>query len=198
MLGTACRQASQWQRTAAGAGAPTVSVNVSSRQLTDRALVRNVERILSETGLDPRLLVLEITETALLLGQEHALETLDRLKQIGLAVALDDFGTGYSSLSRLQQFPVSAIKIDKSFVDGITEGGQAAAFARVVIQLAAIVGVQSVAEGVERDDQLRELTDLDCDSGQGHIFGPPLCALDATSLLERGVAWAPDDACALI
>ncbi len=194
VLCTACHQASQWQRTTGCSGPPTVSVNVSSRQLTDRALVRNVERILSETGLDPKLLVLEITETALMSGQEHALETVDRLNQIGLAIALDDFGTGYSSLSRLQQFPVNAIKIDKSFVDGITEGGQAAAFARVVIQLAAIVGVESVAEGVERADQLHKLTDLDCDSAQGHIFGPPLRAADAMSLLERRIARAADDA----
>ncbi len=187
VLDSACRQASRWQRAAAGSGPPMVSVNVSSRQLTDRALVRNVERILEETGLDPGLLILEITETALMPGHEHALETLRRLHQLGLAIALDDFGTGYSSLSRLQLFPVDAIKIDKSFVDGITEGGQAAAFARVVIQLAQIVGVESVAEGVERLEQLEQLVALNCNSAQGHIFGPPLRAEDATAFMnDRG------------
>jgi diguanylate cyclase (GGDEF)-like protein len=184
VLAGACRQASDWRRTAACDGSPTVSVNVSSRQLTDPTLVRNVERILAETGLDPRLLVLEITETALMSGTEHALGILQRLHQIGLGIALDDFGTGYSSLSHLQQFPVDAIKIDKSFVDGITDGGQAAAFARVVIQLASIVGVESVAEGVERADQLHVLAALECDRAQGHLFGPPLPADEATALVD--------------
>ncbi|HEX2703804.1 MAG TPA: EAL domain-containing protein, partial [Solirubrobacteraceae bacterium] len=117
----------------------------------------------------------------------HALDTLHRLHQLGLAIALDDFGTGYSSLSRLQHFPVNSIKIDKSFVDGISDGGQGAAFARVVIQLARIVGVESVAEGVECPDQLNQLAALDCDSAQGYIFSPPVPPQQATSLLAPTV-----------
>jgi diguanylate cyclase (GGDEF)-like protein len=187
VLRSACHQARQWQRSTSARSSPSVSVNISPRQLTDRALVKDVERILSDSGLDPRLLVLEITETALMPGHQHALDTLHRLHQLGLAIALDDFGTGYSSLSRLQHFPVNSIKIDKSFVDGISDGGQGAAFARVVIQLARIVGVESVAEGVECPDQLNQLAALDCDSAQGYIFSPPVPPQQATSLLAPTV-----------
>jgi len=173
VLRSACRQARHWQDTIVHGDPPTVSVNVSSRQLTDRALVRTVERTLAEAELEPRLLVLEVTETALMSGHKQALGALHRLSQLGVAIALDDFGTGYSSLSHLRQFPVDAIKIDKSFVDGISEGGQAAAFARFVIQLARIVGAQSVAEGVEHPEQLEQLAALECDSAQGHVLGAP-------------------------
>ena len=177
VLDTACHE------TALLGPAGRMSVNVSARQLHSPSLVRDVERALQSSGLLPARLILEITETATVGdGEAQTRETvavLAALKELGVQIALDDFGTGFSPLSQLRRFPVDLIKIDRSFVAGMTSDGQDEAIVRSVIELAHALDVRVVAEGVEQPEQLAVLTELGCDYGQGfHWMRPsPLCDL---------------------
>ena len=172
ILSMACRQAQQWAER--GARDFAVSVNVSPRQLSSSAIVSDVQEILSATGLPPRKLTLEITETAMMRDTEVASRNLHDLKSLGVMLALDDFGTGYSSLNYLQQFPIDIVKIDKSFVDTIAERGEAQSLAPAIIQLAQSLGLRTVAEGVEHPRQLQRLRALRCDLVQGFLLHRPL------------------------
>jgi diguanylate cyclase (GGDEF)-like protein/PAS domain S-box-containing protein len=179
----ACRQAAAWQREA---GRPLhVSVNVSPRQLSSGDVPGAVEAALAESGLDPALLTLEITESAVLADPEATTAALQRLKALGVGLAIDDFGTGYSSLSQLKALlPVHTIKIDKSFVDGVTTGGDDHAIIDAVLRLAARLGLDAVAEGVETAEQAAELLGLECGFAQGYHFARPQPAAEVTRLLE--------------
>ena len=162
-----------------------MAVNLSARQLVRPEIVDEVREILQETGLDPHSLVLEITESVMMQDMELSIERLTELKSLGVQLAIDDFGTGYSSLNYVRRFPVDILKVDKSFIDGVSEGGESSALTAAVIELAAILGLKPVAEGIERADQLQRLLELHCDLGQGYFFAKPLPGTDLEALLTE-------------
>jgi len=171
----ACRQAAAWR--AAGAPASlTMNVNLSGRQLEDPQLLDDVAAALRETGVEPGTLVLEITETVLMGDTEATIERLRALRALGVRLAVDDFGTGYSSLRYLNRFPVDVLKMAKPFVDGLGAGEEHSALARAIVDLGANLGLQIVAEGIERPEQLKKLQELGCAFGQGYHFGMPMAA----------------------
>ena len=182
VLRTACQQAAEWHRRGYW---PTMSVNVSARQLQQSMLAPLVRRVLAETGLDPSYLELELTESMLLGDADATIAVLRQLKQLGLSLALDDFGTGFSSLSYLTRFPIDVIKIDQCFVSALPDRPQAASIILAVIALAKALGQKTVAEGVETLVQLDFLDRNGCDTIQGYYFSRPLPAAEMTQLLER-------------
>jgi EAL domain-containing protein (putative c-di-GMP-specific phosphodiesterase class I) len=151
-----------------------INVNISSRQFTHPALVQQVARILAETGLEPDSLRLEITESTFIQNVELAARILSDLQQIGVQFQIDDFGTGYSSLSYLHQFPVNTIKIDRTFIGRIGQDGHNAEIVRTILLLARDLGMGTIAEGIETEDQLAQLKDLDCQLGQGFFIARPM------------------------
>ncbi len=165
-----------------------MAVNLSARQLSRPEIVDEVRDILAETRLDPSLLILEITESVMMQDMEMSIARLTELKSLGVRLAVDDFGTGYSSLNYIRRFPVDILKVDKSFVDGVNEGGEASALTAAVIELAGILNLKPVAEGIERADQLQRLLELHCDLGQGFLFAKPLARDDLVNLLGERVA----------
>jgi diguanylate cyclase (GGDEF)-like protein len=182
VLNEACRYAAAWQRR----GRPLpVAVNISGRQLdNDVDFVADVRNALVETGLDPASLTLEITETMLMRDADSSARRLRALKALGIRLAIDDFGTGYSSLAYLQQFPVDALKIDRSFMSGIASSREAGALIRTLVQLGKTLGLETLAEGIEDDSQLATLLGLECDSGQGYLFARPLTPEALEMLVE--------------
>ncbi|NIZ90074.1 sensor domain-containing protein [Kineococcus rubinsiae] len=185
VLDTAVAQAARWADDPAHRTVE-MAVNVSTRQLADPGLVAAVTAVLARHGLDPRLLVLEVTETALVTDPETAAATLHALKALGVGIAVDDFGTGYASLTYLQRFPVDELKIDRSFVMGLGVNDGDDAIVATCVQLAHAMGIRAVAEGVETEGQRLALVGMDCDFVQGYLFARPLTA----GALED---WAPVD-----
>jgi EAL domain-containing protein (putative c-di-GMP-specific phosphodiesterase class I) len=135
-----------------------------------------VSTVLADTGLDPALLELEVTESAVMEDSQGALEQMHRLRKLGLRLAIDDFGTGFSSLLRLKQLPVQKLKIDQGFVAGLPDDNDDVAIVRAVIALSQSMGLQVHAEGIEQAAQAKFLLDLKCDLGQGYWFGRPMPA----------------------
>jgi diguanylate cyclase (GGDEF)-like protein/PAS domain S-box-containing protein len=176
VLSEACGQLRRWQKKRYGGLQGAVEVNLSARQVDDPGIVGTVEGILTETGLSPSDLTLEITESALMHDAASALRVLRELKDLGVTLAIDDFGTGYSSLSYLQRFPLDILKIDKAFVDELGMAPQGSEIIAAVINLAHALGLLVVAEGVESELQLEELERLDCDYAQGYLFSRPVPA----------------------
>ena len=176
VLQEACRQAAAWR--AEGLPALAVSVNLSAVQFKQKRLVERIARLLSETGLDARLLELELTESVLIEDTEASAATLNSLKQLGLNVSIDDFGTGYSSLSYLKRFPLNALKVDRSFVRDITTDPNDAAIVSATIALAHNLRLRVVAEGVEQRVQVDILKSQGCDEAQGYLFSRPLPAAE--------------------
>ncbi|KEO84811.1 EAL domain-containing protein [Tumebacillus flagellatus] len=187
VLGTACRDTKRWQDL--GLPPVRVAVNLSAHQVHQPNLVERVEEILQETGLPPRFLELELTESILMQNTERVIDTLHRLRRMGITIAIDDFGTGYSSLSYLQRFPISTLKIDQSFVSSISRDGDRleGVIAKAVLALAQNLDLEAVAEGVETLDQQAFLRDAGCDFAQGFLYSRPLPAEEFEKLLtERG------------
>lgn len=178
-LREACRKASSWPK------GLTVSVNVSPLQIRSPGFSSAVASALSEAGIEGARLIAEVTENVLIKDAEQAIEVLQAVKKLGVAVALDDFGTGYSSLSYLRKFPFDKVKIDKSFVGALGADPSAATIVRSAIVLADALGIGSVAEGIETEDQMAFLTDADCGEGQGYLFGKPMPAADADAWVAR-------------
>jgi len=176
VLREACTEAARWPQPL------TLSVNLSARQLAQHDLVAMVRRALSETQTDPAKLCLEITESAVMESGAATTAQLRALKSLGVRLAIDDFGTGFSSLAHLRRFPVDVLKIDGTFVSGLGREPQDASIAAAVISLAHALGLQTVAEGVETDEQLDILKQLGCDLGQGYLFAPPRPADEALAL----------------
>ena len=176
VLHEACQQLRSWQADMWGGPRGAVEVNLSARQVDHPEIVETVERILGDTGLSPANLTLEITESALMNDAASALRVLRALKDLGVTLAIDDFGTGYSSLSYLQRFPLDILKIDKSFVDELGDGHGGAEIVAAIIKLAHVLGLQVIAEGVEKESQLDVLCKLDCDFAQGYLFSKPVPA----------------------
>ncbi|MFG1605381.1 putative bifunctional diguanylate cyclase/phosphodiesterase [Actinoplanes sp. NPDC049265] len=172
VLREACRQAAEWNRRR---DVPlTVSVNLSAVQLDQGVLPSLVASVLAETGLPAQCLVIELTESLLVDHRSSTLEQLEAVKAMGVRLAIDDFGTGYSSLAYLRRFPVDIIKIDKSFVDDVGDEPTAAALTLGIIQLGQALRLSTIAEGIEDAGQLSELTDGNCELGQGYYFAEPL------------------------
>jgi diguanylate cyclase (GGDEF)-like protein/PAS domain S-box-containing protein len=182
VLRTACADAARWQR--AGHWL-SVAVNVSPAQFKDPNLVQTVRDTLAQTGLAPQMLVLELTETALMADDGATLATLNALRDCGVQFALDDFGTGYSSLSYLRRMPLNNVKIDRSFVMGLPHDGGNLAIVRAILSMADSLGYSVTAEGVETDEQARALTDMRCDLLQGYFIGRPVAAAEIPAELRR-------------
>jgi diguanylate cyclase (GGDEF)-like protein len=184
VLEQACAQSMAWRRSGHSLN---ISVNVSARQLERAEFVEEVRGALTDSGLDPATLTLEITETALMRNPDVTAGLLSELKTLGVRIAVDDFGTGYSSLAYLRQFPVDSLKIDRTFITGLALSSEAHALTHTLIQLGSALGLETLAEGVEHHSQVRELRREGCDLAQGFLFARPLAA-DAIELLLRGGA----------
>jgi diguanylate cyclase (GGDEF)-like protein/PAS domain S-box-containing protein len=184
VLYESCRQARAWQDAGITEGEFYVSVNLSARQIQDPALVADVEAALRESELPAGALVLEVTESVVMQDLATAVASLNALKELGLRLAIDDFGTGYSSLSSLRDLPVDIVKIDKSFIDRIAVDPEGAAIVEGVIALSRALGLTTVAEGVEHEEQLAVLRLLGCEALQGYLFAQPMTGKDFASLLS--------------
>ena len=185
VLNQACRQARAWRQAGVVDDAFYISVNLSARQLAEPSLVENVARALRDSGLPPDALVLEITESTLMLNFDAGFDRLQALKALGLRLALDDYGTGYSSLNRLRTLPVDIVKIDKSFIDQLTSNREGTALVQSVIDVTRALGLSTIAEGVERQDQCAQLDEMKCNHIQGYLFAKPMPPADAARLLQR-------------
>jgi diguanylate cyclase (GGDEF)-like protein/PAS domain S-box-containing protein len=185
VLWAATRQAQEWREGGTVGEDFYVSVNLSAYQLQEPDLVEDVSRALDDSGLPAEALVLEVTESALIENLDVILPRLVALRSLGVRLAVDDFGTGYSSLSYLADLPVNFVKIDKSFIDRITQGTEGSAMVRGVIDLSRALGFTCIAEGVERENQRTILDELGCDNAQGYLFGRPARAIDVTQDLKR-------------
>lgn len=183
VLRESCRQLRAWLDD--GMDELTVSVNISSRQFRHGDLVATVEQALADAGLPPHLLDVEITEGTLLADVESASEALDRLRAMGVRVSVDDFGTGYSSLSYLKRLPIDTLKIDRAFVNDITDDGDGFAISAAIISLARALKLDVVAEGAETADQINSLRRLGCKKIQGFYFSKPLPARQVEGFMER-------------
>jgi diguanylate cyclase (GGDEF)-like protein/PAS domain S-box-containing protein len=181
VLREACRQAKSWLD--AELAAIPVAINVSAVELRSKGFVQGVRAILEETGLDPRFLEFELTETALMQDPSSTTGVLSALKDIGVQLTLDDFGTGYSSLSYLKRFPIDALKIDKSFVRGLCSNESDANIVSAVINMGKSFGIKVIAEGVETREQFIRLQAQQCSEGQGYYFNEPLAANEFAKLL---------------
>jgi diguanylate cyclase (GGDEF)-like protein len=182
VLEQACRQAALWHAAGHTIG---MAVNVSARQLERNEFVGEVDDALTNSGLAPEALTLEITETVLMRDAPTAASRLRALKALGVRIAIDDFGTGYSSLAYLRQFPVDALKIDRSFITGISSSREAGALMHTLIQLGKALGLETLGEGIEEHAQLEQLKCEECDSGQGFLFARPLDVDTVTGFLDR-------------
>ncbi len=186
VLEEACRTLHAWQQRAGGARL-TMAVNLSARQFTQPDLVERVARILRGTGVQPGTLELEITESVILQHSSTVLDTLRRLKALGVALHVDDFGTGYSSLSYLHRLPLDALKIDRSFVSGADAGSLQ--IVRMIVAMAKALGVAVVTEGIETAELLGELRSLHCEFGQGYFFCRPMEPDAMVALFEEAPCW---------
>jgi diguanylate cyclase (GGDEF)-like protein len=186
VIAEVCRQLRQWA--ARGATLAPVAINLSARQLQQDDLVGAIERIVLDSGVDPTLLEFELTESMLMTNPEAAVETLSRIKALGMRLSVDDFGTGYSSLAYLKRFPLDALKIDRTFVRDLPGDSDDVAITKAVIRLAHSLNLKVVAEGVETLEQIRELEKYDCDEIQGYYISRPLAPAACTPLLTNETA----------
>nr|WP_095871761.1 EAL domain-containing protein [Streptomyces sp. TLI_235] len=190
VLERAVSEAAQWQRltkaerAVGGRGPLRVSVNVSGRQFRDAGFVDTVRRALDQSGIEPSTLVLELTETVLMRRDERVRTDMQMLGDLGVQIAIDDFGTGYSSLSYLREFPISILKIDKSFIDGLGHSQQQYALVEGIARIADTLGVQVIAEGIENTVQRDLLAAMGCPLGQGYLFARPLTSDQAGRLVQ--------------
>ena len=182
VLREACRQTEAWRRERPN-HAPSVNVNVSAAEIEREDFVDDVLGILQETGLEPALLVLEITESTLMRDPEGASRMLEPLRSLGVRLAIDDFGTGYSSLSYLNRFPMDILKIDRSFVQGLATGPEDSALARAIVQIARTLRMYTIAEGIEHPEQILRLRALGCELGQGYLLSRPVPPEEVSELL---------------
>ena len=185
VLYKACRQAMEWYQSGY---AVKIAVNIAERQFKHVNLPRLVSRVLTETGLPPELLDLELTEGILIDHVDQAVVTLESLKEMGVSLSLDDFGTGYSSLSYLKRFALDALKVDRSFVIDIPKDEDDMAITRAVVEMGRSLGLKVIAEGVENEEQLHFLKRIGCQFFQGFYFSKPVAAAELERLLKNGRA----------
>jgi len=183
-LREACRQAKEWQERYPSDPPLIVGVNLSARQLEHPNIVDEVEEALRDSGLDPRSLTLEVTESVVVKDEEHNIDAMQRLEAIGIRFALDDFGTGYSALAYLRRLPVGLLKLDRSFLERLGEDAEAEVLLSGVISIASGLGLYVLTEGVETPEQLAQVKALGCDLVQGNYLSEPLPSEAATEILE--------------
>jgi EAL domain-containing protein (putative c-di-GMP-specific phosphodiesterase class I) len=188
VLRKACLQARAWSD--AGLPVTTMAVNVSALEFREENFLRGLFAVLSETGMDPKALELELTESVLMKRADAAASVLQALREKGVRIAIDDFGTGYSSLSYLRKFPVDALKIDQSFVRQISAGGDDKTIVTAVIGMARNLKLRVIAEGVETLEELDFLRNNQCDEAQGYYFSRPVPPEQFATLLRTGLPWA--------
>ncbi len=170
VLMDACCQVQEWRKSVAAGKGLRIAVNISGRHLQQGDLVADVRDALETSGLEPESLLIELTESTMMHNSEGNLVKLRELKSLGVRLAIDDFGTGYSSLSYLHRFPIDILKIDRSFISRLTESAEGPKLARAVVMLGETLGLETVAEGVEIDDQVAQLLQLGCVAAQGFLF----------------------------
>jgi diguanylate cyclase (GGDEF)-like protein len=192
VLKEACRQAREWQEQYATDPPLLMNVNLSAKQLKRPDVVQTVERLLKETGMEPRFLSMDITETALIATPENeSTIALKRFRELGVWNSIDDFGTGYSSLAYLKRLPADILKVDKSFVDGLGETVEDMALVQLIVDTAHTLGMHVVAEGVESAEQAKQLKEMGCDIAQGYHFSEPLPPEAASAFLTKHGAVSP-------
>jgi diguanylate cyclase (GGDEF)-like protein len=182
VLREACGQAGAWRQDGYEIA---LAVNVSGRQLDSDELLADIESALADSGLPATALTIEITETTLMRNIEETARRLSEIKRLGVRIAIDDFGTGYSSLAHLQQFPVDALKIDRSFISGLRSNKEGETLIHTLVQLGKALSIETFAEGIEQQHELSLLKDEDCDSGQGFLFARPLDVAAIESFFPR-------------
>jgi EAL domain-containing protein (putative c-di-GMP-specific phosphodiesterase class I) len=183
-LAEACSQIRAWTDENPENRSLRVCVNLSARQFSREGLADHVESLLMQSGTSSRQLGLEMTESSLIPNMTTAVEVLDSLRALGISISMDDFGTGYSSLSYLHSFPIDVLKIDRSFVGRMTDGDQPLQIVRTIIELARVLEIDVVAEGIETGEQYRLLRELGCRYGQGYLFARPMPAAEISTLLQ--------------
>lgn len=184
VLSEVCDQIRKWRRDDSCDDSLRVCVNLSARQFSREGLADHIQALLLGSGISSRQLGLEMTESSLIPNLTTAIEVLPKLRKLGVSLRLDDFGTGYSSLNHLHSFPFDVLKIDRSFVERMAHGNQPFQIVRTVIELARVLGMDVVAEGIETDEQLRLLQQLGCRFGQGFLLARPMTAEAVTQLLR--------------
>ena len=182
VLESACATAAAWARDGRPLG---INVNVSTRDLVSMDLPSVVAGVLARQGLNPALLCLEITESAIMGDPTLALASLSRLNEMGVRLSIDDFGTGYSSLAYLKRFPIGKLKIDRSFIQGLPADASDAGIVRAIVQMALALGMQVIAEGVETAEQEAYIIAQGCHEGQGYLYSKPLPARELTAFLKQ-------------
>jgi len=192
ILRKACQQLCSWQWQAPANRNLFMSVNLSSKQVSQPDLVAQIRDILEETNVDPKHLKLELTESAVMQNADMAARLLKRLKDLGVQLSIDDFGTGYSSLGYLHRFPVNTLKIDRSFIGRIGEAAENIEIVRTIVSLAENMGMDVVAEGVETLSQLTQLRKLNCQYGQGYLFSRPVDAESVCAWISKKPHWQSD------
>jgi EAL domain-containing protein (putative c-di-GMP-specific phosphodiesterase class I) len=175
VMETACKQGRAWQQQGHDV---RLGVNLSPAQMQSGDLATTVATVLADTGYSPSLLELEVTENILLEDDQGALETFNRIQELGVSIAFDDFGTGYASLTYLKKFPLDRLKIDKSFVSEIRANSDDAAIVGSTINLGKLLGLSVIAEGIEDVATAELLKNMGCEEGQGYYFGPPMPAVE--------------------
>jgi diguanylate cyclase (GGDEF)-like protein/PAS domain S-box-containing protein len=188
-LREACRQISEWRANLAQHPELTISVNLSAKQFLQANLVEDIGKLLRELALPAEALKLEITESTVMADPAAAVEMLQQIKALGIRLAIDDFGTGYSSLSYLHRFPLDTLKIDRSFISGMSDDGEGMEIARTILPMANNLRLDVVAEGVETLQQVAMLKKLHCKYGQGFYFSKPLSAEGTAALLAGDLTW---------
>jgi diguanylate cyclase len=195
MMNEACREAAGWKKRLADRPFE-VSINLSAESLQRAEIVDTVASALSASGVDPAIIVLEITESVLVRDIDRTIRTLGALKRLGVGIAIDDFGTGYSSLEHLRRFPVDVLKIDKAFVNGVARGSEEASFAAAIITLAEQLHLRTIAEGVETEEQAETLASLGARAAQGYVFSRAVSIErmdEFVSRAARGDDWRTGD-----
>lgn len=189
ILHSACAQVVKWQTRTHGQKPFSVAVNISGKHFAHPALVEQISTVISDTGIDPSSLKLELTESAVMENAETAILMLKQIKDTGVQISIDDFGTGYSSLSYLHRFPIDLLKVDRSFVSAMEENTENGEIVRTVIALAKALNLKVVAEGIESIHQFHQLRVLGCEYGQGYLFSKPLPVSEIDRLLEDENRW---------
>jgi EAL domain-containing protein (putative c-di-GMP-specific phosphodiesterase class I) len=184
VLEEAIHQITAWDLRHASARSLSISVNVSTVQLISPSLISDVQRTLEQSGIAPSRVVLEITEGSLAKDAERIIEVLDELRKLGVRIAIDDFGTGYASLSHLRRLPVDILKVDRSFVAALNEGGKSEELLKAILDVGQALSLAVVAEGIEAQSQMTALEEMGCEMAQGFLVGKPSPAEVAESLLD--------------
>ena len=190
ILRNACSQLATWENEYPGLGSKIMSVNLSVANITDPNIVSEINSVIKDTGIRPSLLKIEITESAVMGDGENAIELLERIKSTGISLSIDDFGTGYSNLSYLHKFPIDYLKIDRSFVSAMDNGGENEEIVKSIIALAKALRLAVIAEGIETNEQFQKLHEFGCEFGQGYFFSRPLPVSAIEPMLTEGGEWA--------